>query len=79
MPPWRSRTWGRAGCRRDDAAGIMITGWAGGGGALGVAVVATAGLLATFYRPNAGPGPEPVAKSATASLAQSYVNMYVDK
>src|ERR1700733_853366 len=29
----------------DDAAGIMITGWAGGGIALGVAVVATAGLL----------------------------------
>jgi putative oxidoreductase len=37
----------------DDAAGIMITGWAGGGIALGVAVVATAGLLATFYRPKA--------------------------
>jgi putative oxidoreductase len=35
----------------DDAAGIAITGWAGGGIALGVAVVATAGLLATFYRP----------------------------
>ena len=37
----------------DDAAGIMITGWTGGGTALGVAVVATAGLLATFYRPKA--------------------------
>jgi putative oxidoreductase len=37
----------------DDAAGIMITGWTGGGIALGVAVVATAGLLATFYRPKA--------------------------
>jgi putative oxidoreductase len=35
----------------DDAAGIMITGWAGGGIALGVAVLATAGMLATFYRP----------------------------
>jgi len=35
----------------DNAAGIEITGWAGGGIALGVAVVATAGLLATFYRP----------------------------
>ena len=35
----------------DDAAGIMITGWAGGGVALGVAVAATAGMLATFYRP----------------------------
>jgi putative oxidoreductase len=35
----------------DSAAGITITGWAGGGIALGVAVVATAGMLATFYRP----------------------------
>jgi len=35
----------------DDAAGIMVTGWASGGIALGIAVVATAGLLATFYRP----------------------------
>ena len=35
----------------DEAAGIAITGWAGGGIALGVAVVATAGLLATFWRP----------------------------
>ena len=35
----------------DYAAGITITGWAGGGVALGVAVVATAGLLATFWRP----------------------------
>ena len=35
----------------DDAAGITVTGWAGGGIALGVAVMATAGLLATFYRP----------------------------
>jgi putative oxidoreductase len=34
----------------DSAAGISITGWAGGGVALGVAVVATAGLLATFSR-----------------------------
>jgi putative oxidoreductase len=39
----------------DDAAGIEITGWAGGGIALGVAVVATAGLLATFYRPSDRP------------------------
>jgi putative oxidoreductase len=39
----------------DDAAGISITGWAGGGIALGVAVVATAGLLATFYRPQPKP------------------------
>src|ERR1700742_4979251 len=35
----------------DDAAGIMVTGWAGGGIALGAAVAATAGMLATFYRP----------------------------
>jgi putative oxidoreductase len=35
----------------DNAAGSEMTGWAGGGIALGVAVVATAGLLATFYRP----------------------------
>jgi putative oxidoreductase len=35
----------------DYAAGITITGWAGGGVALGVAVVATAGMLATFWRP----------------------------
>ena len=35
----------------DSAAGIGITGWAGGGIALGVALVATAGLLATFWRP----------------------------
>ena len=44
----------------DDAAGITITGWAGGGIALGVAVVATAGLLATFYRPQ--PKQEPGAR-----------------
>ena len=35
----------------DYAAGIQITGWAGMGLALGIAVVAVAGLLATFYRP----------------------------
>jgi putative oxidoreductase len=35
----------------DNAAGIEMTGWLGGGVALGVAVLATAGLLATFYRP----------------------------
>jgi putative oxidoreductase len=43
----------------DNAAGITITGWAGGGIALGVAVAATAGMLATFYRPRP-------AKAATA-------------
>jgi putative oxidoreductase len=35
----------------DYAAGITVTGWAGGGVALGVAVVATTGMLATFWRP----------------------------
>jgi putative oxidoreductase len=35
----------------DYAAGIQITGWAGAGIALGIAVAAVAGLLATFYRP----------------------------
>jgi putative oxidoreductase len=36
----------------DSAAGIGVTGWAGGGIAVGAAVVATAGLLAAFWRPN---------------------------
>ncbi|MEU4311494.1 DoxX family protein [Nocardia sp. NPDC024068] len=40
----------------DHAAGIEITGWAGGGIALGVGVLATAALLAVFWRPRA---PEP--------------------
>jgi putative oxidoreductase len=35
----------------DQAAGISLPGWAGGGIALGVAAVATAGLLALFWRP----------------------------
>jgi putative oxidoreductase len=35
----------------DAAAGIEVTGWTGGGIALGVAVLATAGLLAVFWRP----------------------------
>ncbi|MGV9744343.1 DoxX family protein [Rhodococcus zopfii] len=35
----------------DSAAGIVIAGWAGGAIALGVGAVATAGLLATFWRP----------------------------
>lgn len=42
----------------DVAAGIEVTGWAGGGIALGVAVLATAGLLATFWRPQPAPVPE---------------------
>jgi putative oxidoreductase len=35
----------------DNAGGIDVTGWAGGGIALGVAVAATAGLLGLFWRP----------------------------
>ncbi|WP_019927677.1 DoxX family protein [Nocardia sp. BMG111209] len=35
----------------DHAAGIEITGWAGGGIALLLGVAGTAALLATFYRP----------------------------
>lgn len=35
----------------DHVARIEMTGWGGGGVALGVAVVATSGLLATFWRP----------------------------
>lgn len=35
----------------DHASGIEVTGWAGGGIALGLAVGATAGLLAAFWRP----------------------------
>ncbi len=35
----------------DEAADITITGWTAGTIALGVGIVATAGLLATFWRP----------------------------
>jgi putative oxidoreductase len=35
----------------DYAVGTQVTGWAGAGIALGVAVAAVTGLLATFYRP----------------------------
>lgn len=42
---------GPGGVSVDEASGIDVTGWAGGGLALGVAVVATAGLLAVFWRP----------------------------
>jgi putative oxidoreductase len=41
----------------DNALGIEITGWTGGGIALIVAIVAVAGLLATFYRPQPKPAP----------------------
>jgi putative oxidoreductase len=46
----------------DSAAGITITGWAGGGVALGVAVVATAGMLVTFWRPASADVAEPAKK-----------------
>jgi putative oxidoreductase len=39
----------------DHAAGIAVVGWAGGGLALGIAVLATAGLLAAFWRPVSRP------------------------
>jgi putative oxidoreductase len=42
----------------DSADRITVTGWAGGGIAIGVAVVATAGLLATAWRPQPKQLPE---------------------
>lgn len=55
----------------DDAAGISITGWAGGGIALGVAVAATAGLLATFWRPTRLTPPRLQRPHPTGSFAQA--------
>ena len=52
-------TLGPGGFSLDNALGSEITGWAGAGIALGVAVVATAGLLATFYRPAPRPAETP--------------------
>ena len=52
----------------DYAAGIQITGWAGAGIALGIAVVAVAGLLATFYRPAPK---KPTSSGASSSGASS--------
>jgi putative oxidoreductase len=43
----------------DAASGISVTGWTGGGIALGVAVVATAGMLVTFWRPHPNQAPAP--------------------
>ncbi|WP_327406538.1 DoxX family protein [Streptomyces sp. NBC_01288] len=45
----------------DHAAGIDLTGWTGGGIALGAAVVATGGLLGTFWRPEPKGDAEPEA------------------
>ena len=53
----------------DDAAGIAVTGWAGGGIALGVAVLATGGLLATFYRPQPKQASEPAEAAEAAEAA----------
>jgi hypothetical protein len=50
----------------DNAAGIETTGWLGDGIALGVAVLATAGLLATFYRPP----PVPAAAGPATTTAE---------
>lgn len=41
----------------DAASGIGLTGWAGAAIALGVAVAATAGLLAVFWRPEPDSSP----------------------
>lgn len=54
----------------DHAAGIEVTGWAGGGTALGVAVVATAGLLVLFWRPQPAAA-EPSQAAAESSQAAS--------
>ncbi|MFJ8105756.1 DoxX family protein [Streptomyces sp. NPDC096132] len=43
--------WGPGAYAVDEAADIALTGWAGGGVVLGVGGVATAGLLAVFWRP----------------------------
>jgi putative oxidoreductase len=44
--------WGPGAYAVDTAAGIAVTGWAGGGAVLGVGVAGTAGLLAVFWRPS---------------------------
>ncbi|WP_089104831.1 DoxX family protein [Streptomyces hyaluromycini] len=43
--------WGPGKYALDTAADIAVTGWAGAGVVLAVGVVATAGLLAVFWRP----------------------------
>ncbi|MFF3138845.1 DoxX family protein [Streptomyces mirabilis] len=53
----------------DHAGDIEVTGWAGGGIALGVAVAATAGLLGVFWRPatkSAEPQPTDTAEAPAA-------------
>jgi putative oxidoreductase len=55
----------------DAAAGIAVTGWAGGGIALGIGVVATAGLLATFYRPAPASAPAAASEERPAAEAEA--------
>ncbi|MGW3565037.1 hypothetical protein ACWDSL_14290 [Streptomyces sp. NPDC000941] len=43
--------WGPGTYALDEVADIAVTGWAGAGLVLGVGAVATAGLLAVFWRP----------------------------
>jgi putative oxidoreductase len=43
--------WGAGEYAVDSAADIAVTGWAGAGLVLGMGVLATGGLLATFWRP----------------------------
>ncbi|BBC31261.1 hypothetical protein SGFS_025550 [Streptomyces graminofaciens] len=56
----------------DHATGIEVTGWAGGGVALGAAVASTAGLLAVFWRPLPTPGTEPYGDSGTGADSEPY-------
>jgi putative oxidoreductase len=52
----------------DNAIGLHVDGWAGFGIALGVAVVAVAGLIGTFYRPAPA---KPAAPAAPADASES--------
>ncbi|MFI5879270.1 DoxX family protein [Streptomyces sp. NPDC051554] len=54
----------------DHAAGIDLTGWTGGGIALGAAVVATGGLLGTFWRPEPKADAEPEADAESKGGAE---------
>ncbi|QFG26086.1 DoxX family protein [Actinomadura sp. WMMB 499] len=48
----------------DAAADIEIAGWAGGGIALGIGVLGTAGLLGAFWRPEREPAAQPEEQAA---------------
>jgi putative oxidoreductase len=52
----------------DHASGVQVSGWAGGGIALGVAVVATAGLLGLFWRPQPRGSTIPTESPTTATI-----------